>query len=158
MGTSYYCSGVDKAAVVCQLHAIIDHYLLGEGSWPVPTEALPSLYKTFRELGLNEDCLVALIYSYAAALTWYFGPTWQAQIQLSAWWPVATAATLGFTLAFGLLVSRLFTEPLNRIIRDVYAREPEKVALHSPTVYASYLQPNLAPVMARSPNRPRGPR
>jgi hypothetical protein len=56
MGTSYYCSGVDKAAVVCQLHAIIDHYLLGEGSWPVPTEALPSLYKTFRELGLNEDC------------------------------------------------------------------------------------------------------
>jgi hypothetical protein len=54
-GTSYYCSGVDKAAVICQLHAIIDHYLLGEGSWPVPTESLPSLYKTFRESRLNED-------------------------------------------------------------------------------------------------------
>ena len=57
MGSSYYRrGGVDKAAVICQLHSIIDHYLLGEGSWPAQTEALPALYKTFRKLGLNEDC------------------------------------------------------------------------------------------------------
>ena len=57
MGSSYYRrGGVDKAAVICQLHSIIDHYLLGEGNWPAETEVLPALYKTFRELGLNEDC------------------------------------------------------------------------------------------------------
>ena len=56
MGTCYYCSGVDKAAVVCQLHAIIDPFLLREENWPADTEALPALHKTFRELGLNEDC------------------------------------------------------------------------------------------------------
>ncbi len=52
MGSSY-CrrGGVDKAAVICQLHSIMDHYLLGEGNWPTDTEALPALYKTFRELG-----------------------------------------------------------------------------------------------------------
>jgi hypothetical protein len=48
-------AAMDKAAVICKLHEIADHYLLGAGTWPVDRESLPAFFKTVRELGLNED-------------------------------------------------------------------------------------------------------
>jgi hypothetical protein len=46
---------MDKAAVICKLHKIADHYLLGAGTWPADRESLSAFFKTVRELGLNED-------------------------------------------------------------------------------------------------------
>jgi hypothetical protein len=46
---------VDKTSIICKLHEITDHYLLGAGTWPADRERLPALYKTFRNLGLDED-------------------------------------------------------------------------------------------------------
>jgi hypothetical protein len=46
---------VDKTSIICKLHEITDHYLLGAGFWPASRERLPALYKTFRNLGLDED-------------------------------------------------------------------------------------------------------
>jgi hypothetical protein len=46
---------MDKAAVICKLHEIADHYLLGAGTWPADRESLPAFFKTVRGLGLNED-------------------------------------------------------------------------------------------------------
>jgi hypothetical protein len=46
---------MDKAAVICRLHEITDHYLLGSGTWPANREFLPAFFKTVRELGLDED-------------------------------------------------------------------------------------------------------
>ena len=46
---------MDKAAVICELHEITDHYLLGEGNWPADEENLPALFGKFRALGLDED-------------------------------------------------------------------------------------------------------
>jgi hypothetical protein len=46
---------VDKAAVICKLHEIIDYYLFGEGIWPADRESLHAFYKMVRELGLDED-------------------------------------------------------------------------------------------------------
>jgi hypothetical protein len=45
---------MNKAAVICKLHEIIDHYLLGRGNWPADREFLPAFFKTVRELGLDE--------------------------------------------------------------------------------------------------------
>jgi len=45
---------MDKAAVICKLHEIADHYLLGAGTWPLIGN-LPTFFKTVRELGLDED-------------------------------------------------------------------------------------------------------
>ena len=46
---------MNKAAVICKLHEIADHYLLGAGTWPADPECLPAFFKTVRELGLNQD-------------------------------------------------------------------------------------------------------
>jgi hypothetical protein len=46
---------VDKTSIICKLHEITDHYLLGAGTWPADRERMPTLYKTFRKLGLDED-------------------------------------------------------------------------------------------------------
>jgi hypothetical protein len=46
---------VDKTSIICKLHEITDHYLLGAGTWPADREKLPALYRTFRNLGLDED-------------------------------------------------------------------------------------------------------
>jgi hypothetical protein len=46
---------MDKAAVVCKLHEIVDHYLLGAGTWPADRESLQASFKTVRDLGLDED-------------------------------------------------------------------------------------------------------
>ena len=46
---------MNKAAVICKLHEIADHYLLGGGIWPPHWEFLPAFFKTVRELGLYED-------------------------------------------------------------------------------------------------------
>jgi hypothetical protein len=46
---------MNKASVICKLHEITDHYLLGAGTWPADREKLPALNKTFRNLGLDED-------------------------------------------------------------------------------------------------------
>ena len=46
---------MDKAAVICKLHEITDHYLLGAGTWPADREFLPAFFRTVRELGLDED-------------------------------------------------------------------------------------------------------
>src|SRR5277367_3537610 len=46
---------MNKAAIICKLHEITDHYLLGAGTWPVDREFLPAFLKKVRELGLVED-------------------------------------------------------------------------------------------------------
>lgn len=46
---------MDKASIICELHEIADHYWFGRGTWPIPRENLPALFKTFRSLGLDED-------------------------------------------------------------------------------------------------------
>jgi hypothetical protein len=46
---------MNKAAVICKLHQITDHYLLGEGTWPADGGFLPTFFKMVRELGLDED-------------------------------------------------------------------------------------------------------
>ena len=46
---------MNKAAIICKLHEITDHYLLGAGTWPADREFLPTFFKTVRELGLDED-------------------------------------------------------------------------------------------------------
>jgi hypothetical protein len=46
---------VNRAAVICKLHQITDHYLLGAGTWPADRERLPALFRTVRDLGLYED-------------------------------------------------------------------------------------------------------
>ena len=46
---------MNKASVISKLHEITDHYLLGACTWPADRESLPALFKTFRNLGLNED-------------------------------------------------------------------------------------------------------
>jgi hypothetical protein len=46
---------MNKASIICKLHEITDHYLLGAGTWPADREKLQALYKTFRNLGLDED-------------------------------------------------------------------------------------------------------
>jgi hypothetical protein len=46
---------VDRNSIICKLHEITDHFLLGAGTWPADRERLPALYKTFRNLGLDED-------------------------------------------------------------------------------------------------------
>ncbi|MBR1069145.1 hypothetical protein [Bradyrhizobium liaoningense] len=44
-----------KASVVSKLHEMTDHCQLGSGTWPADRESLPALFKTFRDLGLNEE-------------------------------------------------------------------------------------------------------
>jgi hypothetical protein len=46
---------MDKAAIICKLHQIADHYLLGVGTWPADRESLLAFSKTVRDLGLDED-------------------------------------------------------------------------------------------------------
>jgi hypothetical protein len=46
---------MNKVAIICKLHEIADHYLLGSGSWPAHRKFLPVFRKTVRELGLDED-------------------------------------------------------------------------------------------------------
>jgi hypothetical protein len=44
---------MDKAAIICKLHEITDHYLLGAGTSPADGEFLPAFFRTVRELGLD---------------------------------------------------------------------------------------------------------
>jgi hypothetical protein len=44
-----------KAAIICKLHEITDHYLFGPGTWPIDRELLGTFFNTIRELGLDED-------------------------------------------------------------------------------------------------------
>lgn len=46
---------MNKAAIICRLHEITDHYLLGAGSWPAKGELLAPFWKTIRDFGLEED-------------------------------------------------------------------------------------------------------
>jgi hypothetical protein len=46
---------MNKAAIICKLHEITDHYLFGGGIWPPHWEFRPAFFKTVRELGLYED-------------------------------------------------------------------------------------------------------
>ena len=46
---------MDKTTALCQLHGIIDHYLLGSGRWPADREGLSAILKKVRELGLDEE-------------------------------------------------------------------------------------------------------
>jgi hypothetical protein len=46
---------MNKAAIICRLHEITDHYLLGGGSWPADGEPLAAFWKTLKDLGLDED-------------------------------------------------------------------------------------------------------
>ena len=46
---------MNKAAIVCKLHEIADHYLFGTGQWPPDREVLAPFWKTLKELGLEED-------------------------------------------------------------------------------------------------------
>jgi hypothetical protein len=46
---------MNKAAVICQLHAMIDHQWFGSGIWPAAEESLPAIYSLVRKLGLDED-------------------------------------------------------------------------------------------------------
>jgi hypothetical protein len=46
---------VNKASIICELHEITDHFLLGAGTWPADGESLPALFRIFRSLGLDED-------------------------------------------------------------------------------------------------------
>jgi hypothetical protein len=41
--------------VICELHQLIDHYMIGQGTWPADRESLPAIFKTVRRLGLDED-------------------------------------------------------------------------------------------------------
>jgi peptidoglycan/LPS O-acetylase OafA/YrhL len=66
---------------------------------------------------------VAWILFYKVALKWCFGPSWEAQMQSAVLGLCTTAVIIGITLAFGTLISRLFTEPWNKKIRSIYARE-----------------------------------
>jgi hypothetical protein len=46
---------MNKAAIICKLHEITDHYLLGAGTWPADNEFLPGFRRTVRELDLDEE-------------------------------------------------------------------------------------------------------
>jgi hypothetical protein len=46
---------MDKVAIICKLHEIVDHYLLGSGTWPAHWDLLPAFRKTIRDLGLDEE-------------------------------------------------------------------------------------------------------
>jgi hypothetical protein len=46
---------MNKASVICKMHDIADHYLLGAGTWPINRECLAPFFKTVRGLGLDED-------------------------------------------------------------------------------------------------------
>ena len=46
---------MDKAAIICKLHEITDDYLLVSAKWPMEGEAIATLWKTLKELGLEED-------------------------------------------------------------------------------------------------------
>jgi hypothetical protein len=46
---------MNKGAIVCKLHEITDHYLLGAGEWPADREFLTTFWKTLRRLGLEEE-------------------------------------------------------------------------------------------------------
>ena len=46
---------MNKAIIIGRLHEIVDHYLLGAGTWPADRETLPAFWKAVREFGLEED-------------------------------------------------------------------------------------------------------
>jgi hypothetical protein len=46
---------MNKAAIICKLHAIADRCLLEPGNWPANRECLAAFHKTVRDLGLDED-------------------------------------------------------------------------------------------------------
>src|SRR5258707_5282122 len=46
---------MNRVTIICKLHEIADHYLLGSGSWPAHRKFLPACRNTVRELGLKED-------------------------------------------------------------------------------------------------------
>lgn len=48
-------SDMDKVAIICKLHALIDYQWFGSGVWPPARESLPAIYSVVRELGLDED-------------------------------------------------------------------------------------------------------
>lgn len=70
---------------------------------------------------------VALILIYQRAIPLLLGVPWEDRIQSRLVGPPLTIVFVGITLALGLFISRKFTEPLNRIIRGVYAREAEPI-------------------------------
>jgi hypothetical protein len=45
----------NKAVILCKLHEIADHYLVGAGTWPPDRELLGRFWTTVREFGLEED-------------------------------------------------------------------------------------------------------
>lgn len=44
-----------RAAAIRKLHEIADHHLLGSGGWPVSEESLSAIFRTIRDLGLDEE-------------------------------------------------------------------------------------------------------
>jgi peptidoglycan/LPS O-acetylase OafA/YrhL len=82
---------------------------------------------------------VALIFFYRRGLIFLLGPSWLEQGQSRLVGPLMAILFMGITLAFGLFISRQFTERLNRIIRIVYAREapePLQIKVVSPAMAA----------------------
>jgi hypothetical protein len=46
---------MNKAEIICRLHQIADHLLLGAGKWPLSSERLEEFWTWVRECGLQED-------------------------------------------------------------------------------------------------------
>jgi hypothetical protein len=44
-----------KAAAIRKLHEIADHHLLGSGGWPASEQSLSAIFRTIRDLGLDEE-------------------------------------------------------------------------------------------------------
>jgi hypothetical protein len=43
------------AAAIRKLHEIADHHLFGSGGWPASGESLSAIFRTIRDLGLDEE-------------------------------------------------------------------------------------------------------
>lgn len=46
---------MNKAEIICKLHAIADHHLLGPGEWPARRKSLAAFWRSLRDMGLEED-------------------------------------------------------------------------------------------------------
>jgi peptidoglycan/LPS O-acetylase OafA/YrhL len=68
---------------------------------------------------------VALIIFYQRAVPSLLGASWQERVQSRLVGPLLTLAFVGAVLSLGLIISRRFTEPLNKIIRGTYSREAD---------------------------------
>jgi peptidoglycan/LPS O-acetylase OafA/YrhL len=70
---------------------------------------------------------VAMIIFYQFAVLSLLGPSWHERVQSRLTGPLLTLTFMGAVLALGLFVSRRFTEPMNKIIRSVYAHEAQPI-------------------------------